>query len=134
MEGRTGALGYENRADIADLVGRYAHLADYGTVDEWVALFAEGARVARPGLELHGRDALTEYLTRRRSELAVRHQLFNVVVEGEGDEAHADCYAQVIEVGTTRVILTGRYRLRVIRAEPGWQIDEVRIEPDTGAG
>jgi hypothetical protein len=131
MERESRALGHEARSAIAELVGRYAHLADYGEVADWVTLFCEDASVARPGLKLRGREELANYLTRRRREVTVRHQLVNVVVDGCADEARAECYAQIVEVGTPpRVLLTARYRYRVVPTPEGWRIAEVSIEPD----
>ena len=125
-------LGHEARAAIALLVGRYAHLADYGEVADWVALFTEDARVARPGLLLQVKEDLADYLTRRRAQVTVRHQLFNVVADGNADEAHAECYAQIIEVASPpRILLTARYQFRVVRTHTCWRIADVRIEPDT---
>lgn len=131
MQREAPALGYEARAEVAELVGRYAHLADYGEVAEWASLFTEDGRVSRPGLALRGERELVDYLTRRRAEMTVRHQLFNVLVGGDAHEAHAVCYAQIVQVGSSPTpLLTARYRFRVRRTAGGWRIAEVRIEPD----
>lgn len=131
MAQRTSSLGHEERAAIAELVVRYAHLADYGEVSDWAALFTEDARVTRPGLALRGRGELLEYLTRRRAELTVRHQLFNVLVTEDVEEAGADCHAQIVRVGSPPTpLLTARYRFRAVQTPEGWRLAEVRIEPD----
>jgi ketosteroid isomerase-like protein len=68
---------------IRSLVARLAHLADYGDVDEYLSLYAEGAVWQRPSQQeyFQGAEQLRAIVLKRRKEL----------VQGpEVDSAHCD--------------------------------------------
>lgn len=59
-----------------------------------------------------------------------QHLLGNVVVDIDGDDAHATCYLQAQHVlGGDVFTVGGTYRDRISRTPDGWRIAERRLEP-----
>jgi len=120
-----------DRADLQDLVFRYASACDRRDEQAWRALFAPGAR-ARYGKDdwLEGREAIVSWLLQATAPATWGHHLISPYsAQTAGDEANVLAYLvshQVFESDLDTVtMMTSRYQLHCRRGAPGWQIAEL---------
>jgi 3-phenylpropionate/cinnamic acid dioxygenase small subunit len=72
-------VALRDRAEILDLISKYSHAFDDGAIDEWVALFAEGASFEIPSMNvsLRGHAELRDWaagrIAARDPEMRIRH-------------------------------------------------------------
>jgi hypothetical protein len=118
---------------IRSVVARLAHLADYGDVDEYLGLYAEGAVWQRPSQQerFQGEAELRAIVLKRRKELIQgpdvdsAHCNTTLWVELHGDgTATAHSYFIFICDGRTAptVRSTGRYEDRFIKVDGTWKL------------
>ncbi|OLT37731.1 hypothetical protein BJF79_05845 [Actinomadura sp. CNU-125] len=127
----------DDRAEISDLLSRFAFLADEGDPADAGALFApDGVWETRDGT-VQGPDEITRVLTGYREkgvagpESGTRHVITNVEVDFDGaDSARARCYWTLVgrgEDGTGRILAFGRYQDALRRLEHGWRLTRRRV-------
>ncbi|MGH7961136.1 MAG: nuclear transport factor 2 family protein [Candidatus Binatia bacterium] len=128
----------EDYLAIQQLLSKYCHVADHGSLDEIVALFHRDA-VLLPRHETEeryeGRAAVRSWYERwianvRANVRYLRHKITAPVIEVSGNEATAVCYLDMdaIPTSTNRPMLfLGRYEDRLIKAEGRWWFKERTI-------
>ena len=130
------------RAEIEQLVHRYAELVDSGDFEGVANLFAEGEILGPDGATIaSGYDAVLD-LYRRSVRLdpqsgtpGTRHLVTNLIVELSADRSTANgrCYFTVLQVvprGGLQPIISGRYRDQFRRAETTWRFRSRQMIPD----
>jgi 3-phenylpropionate/cinnamic acid dioxygenase small subunit len=120
-----------DRADLQDLVFRYASACDRRDEQAWRAIFTPDAR-AKYGKDdwLEGRDAIVGWLLQATAPTTWGHHLISPYsAEAAEDEANVLAYLishQVFESDLDAVtMMTSRYQLHCRRGSPGWQIAEL---------
>lgn len=128
----------EDYAAILQLLYRYCHLVDRGTLDQIVALFHHDA-VLLPRYEsaerYEGREAVRSWYERwiaesRATVRHLRHTMSTPVIEIAGNEATAVCYVDVdsIPISTNKPWMArGRYEDKLIKEEGRWWFRERAI-------
>src|SRR5271154_1747557 len=84
-------LGYEDRFAIQDVLHLYAHLADTRQLGRIADEVFTADAICDYGDVLHGRDQIHRFFTGFRGVLATSHNISNILIEGEGDAARAQC-------------------------------------------
>jgi ketosteroid isomerase-like protein len=128
------SLALDNRA-IRNLIARIAQLADTGGADEYTQCFMPDARWDMPGAPRRGRADIHRGSQARRDAGEIGpgtdtwHSVDTVVVDVEGDTAHARSHFQFFDQMTTtpRLRLVGLYDDRFVRTRDGWLLDHRRI-------
>ncbi len=126
------ALDINDRLAIEDLVNRYCHNADYNPPESMRDLFVPEAIWEVPAMDLRceGIDAIVAFFTQSRAGVdSFRHVISNLVVEGDGDQATAACYLQVIKVveDPKQIVSFGRYQDTLVRTALGWRLQHRMI-------
>jgi ketosteroid isomerase-like protein len=125
-----------DRAEIIALIHEYAFRLDIGDLDGVAELFADAElRSTRHDLVRRGtQEARTLYdgvIIYDDNTPRTMHQLTNVTVKVDGDEASARTYFTVLGTLADGVhpILAGEYRDRFARTERGWEFRERVFDP-----
>lgn len=133
-----GSSVVEDYLAIQQLLSKYCHVVDHGSLDEIVALFHRNA-VLLPRHEseerYEGRTAVRSWYERwianvRANVRYLRHKITTPVIEVSGNEATAVCYLDMdaIPSSTNRPMLfLGRFDDRFIKAEGRWWFKERTI-------
>lgn len=128
----------EDHLAIQQLLSKYCHVVDHGSLDEIAALFHRNA-VLLPRHETEeryeGRTAVRSWYERwianvRANVRYLRHKITTPVIEVSGNEATAVCYLDMdaIPSATNRPMLfLGRFDDRFIKAEGRWWFKERTI-------
>ena len=128
----------EDRMAIEQLLHRYCHALDRGTVDEVVELFHPDA-VLLPAYESDarhvGRDAVRDWYanydqTLRANVRHLRHKIACPLIEISGNAATSVCYldADAIPAGSDQSItLVGRYEDQLVKEAGRWWFKERKI-------
>lgn len=123
---------------IQQVLHRYCHVVDRGTVDEVAALFHPDA-VLLPAYEsdkrYEGREAIRGWYanydnTLRSGVKFLRHKIESPVIDVSGDEAVSTCYldADAITASTDKpMIVFGRYDDRFVKDGGRWYFKERKI-------
>src|SRR3954471_19603723 len=126
----------EDRAQINDLIIRYAEAVDNRNFDALAACFTDDAEATFAGVPVPGRggDAVVAFLNslggggpRPATPPRTSHLFMNVVVDLDGDEADVRSSASVYSVRgePEQVRIRGiGYRDRVARTQQGWRISK----------
>ena len=137
-------LSAEDHIAIQQLLANYNWAVDFGDVQAWAATFAPDGVFECVGLPdgapLGGRhvgtEALVAYATRHFeiNQGRARHWNWNLVIDGEGDEATMKCYLNAYSAGqgdTALFRVTGVYRDTLRRTGDGWRFTsrQVTIDP-----
>ncbi len=125
------------REQIRDTFSRYAHCADSGRFAELVELFTPDGVLAIDGRpELHGRQAIREFLSATKTNLAstlerpyIRHHVSSIIIEVHGvdDASAASYFLAITQQGPDH---WGRYRDRLARIDGRWLLRHRRVRPD----
>lgn len=120
-----------DRADLQDMVFRYATACDRRDEQAWRGIFAPDAR-AKYGRDdwLAGADDIVAWLLQATAPTTWGHHLVNpYAVDVRGDEADVLTYLvshQVFEGDLdAAAMMTSRYQLHCRRTDAGWQIAEL---------
>lgn len=132
LEGDSRAL---DDLAVRSLIARIAHLADTGSLDDYVSCFAADAHWDMPGAPRHGRGDIRSGGEQRRAAgeagpgSSSRHVVNTVAVQVIGDVAVATSYWQfyVDTSSEPRLQLIGQYDDRFVRTAEGWQLARRRI-------
>ncbi len=121
------AASVEDRLAINDLFVRYATALDNGDVDTIVGCFTEDGSLESPAVGVYsGRAGIREFSNRfaafRARGSQLRHVLSNLVVNVNGDQAHATAYLVniITRNGKSEMMPPGRYDCRLERVEGEW--------------
>ena len=138
MKGKDSMLRTDDIIGIQQLLFRYCHVVDRGTVEEIAALFHPGA-VLLPVYEsdkrYEGRASIQGWYERYDQQLRkrvrfLRHKIESPVIDVTGDDATSVCYldADAITISTDKpVVVLGRYDDRLVRHESSWYFMERKI-------
>ena len=140
----------DDRLQIYELMDRYGVVHDFGTPEEYAALFTPDAEIAVGAgtASIKGRDALVAMAARDhqrfgggttadgKAALVMRHVVSNRMVELTGkDAARGSCYVTTLiktpDNGLS-VLSIGRYQDEYIRRGGVWRIAKRRILLDIG--
>ncbi len=117
----------EDRLAISDLFTRYACALDAGDAETVIACFTRDATLVSPAVgELSGHAAITAFAHRfarfQASGSQLRHVLSNLMVQVDGDRAHATCYLTVFltKAGTSRLMAPGQYDCDLVKQGGAW--------------
>ena len=133
VTGARGAVDVADRAELIDLVSRYAAAVDRRDIEQVVACFTDDAHVEFDGGAevVDGRPALEAFFEAafRRPRMgttgASTHLMSNVLVDVDGDLAHAETQAVAYLASDSRqtVIVRGlRYSDDCVRGDDGWRV------------
>jgi hypothetical protein len=138
-EGRSSAEpSVEDWMAIQQLLHRYCHALDRGSVEEVVELFHRDA-VFLPAYESDarhvGRDAVRDWYanydrTLRANVRFLRHKISCPAIEVSGNEATSVCYldADAIPAGSDQsIVLVGRYEDKLVKDAGRWWFKERKI-------
>jgi hypothetical protein len=123
---------------IEQLLHRYCHALDRGSIDEVVELFHPDA-VLLPAYQsdarLVGREAVRDWYasydrTLRANVRHLRHKISCPLIEVSGNSATSVCYldADAVPTGSEEpIVLVGRYEDELVREEGRWWFKERKI-------
>ncbi len=138
MKDEESTLHTDDIIGIQQLLFRYCHVVDRGTVEEIAALFHPAA-VLLPEYEsdkrYQGRDSIQGWYERYDQQLRkrvrfLRHKIESPVINVTGDDATSVCYldADAITISTDKpVVVFGRYDDRLVRQGDSWYFLERKI-------
>lgn len=150
-------LSADDRSEIMQLAGRYAHAIDMSTsplvpddkaddaAGRWAECFTvDGAFQSDLQGRFAGREALLRFARVARGGTKAagsipRHWTNHWVIEGDGDRATATSYLMIVDAATGATVGSGLYRDRLERTRDGWRFAEriwdieTRFEPETAA-
>ncbi len=129
-----------DRAEIHDLLMRYARVVDRREADKMSAVFArDGELIGADGRRSRGIDEIVRSIARVDRYHTTFHLVGNVHIETQGDTATAEVYATAYHFynvdGDEREHVTGiRYVDGVVRTDAGWRIKRRRLVQDWERG
>ncbi|HVW46314.1 MAG TPA: nuclear transport factor 2 family protein [Solirubrobacterales bacterium] len=136
MEG-TGEISLADRAQIAELLARYARTLDGGDKEGFVALFAAGGSWISPIMgSFEGREEIAAWFdTYLRDHADLRggqHRMSNVIIDAGGAD-RAEVWSNWILVSASgapapRVQVMGNYLDRLVKVEGSWLFERREIE------
>jgi 3-phenylpropionate/cinnamic acid dioxygenase small subunit len=127
-------ISVEDRIAIIDILYLYAHLADARQLDRIAEEVFTSDAVCDYGLLLQGRDAIHAFLTGFHGVTATSHCISNVIIQGRGDRARAQCHciawhlfdrpvdASRPDGPRAEATMYGGYEDEFIRTQSGWRI------------
>jgi uncharacterized protein (TIGR02246 family) len=127
----------EDRLGISDLFTRYTCALDNGDVDTIVGCFTEDGALLSPVVGVHrGRAAIRSFAERfarfRANGAQFRHVISNLVMQVDGDSAHATCYLTVFLTrdGQSRLLAPGYYDCELRRSDGVWRFQNRIVRHD----
>ena len=136
-------LAPSDHEEIRQLLARYNLSIDLGDTDGWAACFTSDGVFECSGLpegsplggRHEGHDALKAYAVTHHSinKGRARHWNWNLLLDGDGDEATLTCYLNVYSAGQgerARLRATGIYRDTLRRVEGEWRFATRHITVD----
>jgi hypothetical protein len=106
-------LSIDDIIAIHHLYANYSHSFDFGTPDEFAAIFTEDGELETSAGVSRGHKQLAKGVSWAREHLpGIRHGTMNVIVDGEGDEAQGSSYLLVYQAvdGAITLLQSGRYQ------------------------
>jgi ketosteroid isomerase-like protein len=137
--GDPGTVRARDAADelaVRRVLAACCHRLDDGDFEGLGALYAEDGTFDYAGQGATGRDAVAQWFAERNPpERRGKHLTVNVVVDVDGDRAHAtsDYLFVRMEDGGVRAALTGRYEDDLVRADVRWLLARRVVVPFTTA-
>ena len=127
----------EDRLGINDLFVRYTCALDAGDVHTVIDCFTEDGTLVSPAVGEHtGRAAITAFAHRfarfQAGGSQLRHVISNLMMDVDGDRAHATCYLTVFLTrdGTSRLLAPGRYDCDLCKVGGRWRFQRRVVEHD----
>jgi uncharacterized protein (TIGR02246 family) len=127
----------EDRLAIGDLFTRYTCALDAGDVDTLVDCFTENGALVSPAVGAHaGRPAIRAFAERfarfRASGSQLRHVISNLMMQVNGDHAHATCYLTVFLTrdGKSRLLAPGYYDCELRKTDGVWRFQNRIVRHD----
>ena len=131
------ASSIEDRLAINDLFVRYTGAIDTGDIDTLVDCFTEDGSLQSPAVgEYAGRVAIRAFALRfaafRRNGSQLRHVISNLVMQVDGDRAHASCYLLVFltKDGASRLLAPGQYECELRKVDGTWRFQKRVVKHD----
>ena len=130
------ALSAADIIEIQNLYSDYNFAIDFGDAEAWAACFTpDGSLHSGFGEPTTGTDALVEFGAGTHAMLpGARHQVANLAIRGDGDEATGRCYLQMYNTAggaaETALVISGVYEDRLVRHEGAWRFAERVMSPD----
>ena len=123
---------------INNVFVRYATALDRGDVEAVVDCFTEDASLESPVLGAYAGHAGVRDFAARTARLSrehgaqFRHVVSNLVVDVDGDRAHATCYLLdfLTRDGRTELLSPGEYDCRLRRNEGRWRFERRVVKMD----
>ena len=122
------APSIEDRFGISDLFTRYTCALDAGDVETLVDCFTEDGALVSPAVGAHkGRTAIRAFAERfarfQQNGSQLRHVISNLMMQVDGDRAHATCYLTVILTrdGKSRLLAPGQYDCELRKSDGVWR-------------
>jgi len=122
-------LSTEDRLDIHELYGKYCQTRDSGDVAGWLDCFSDNAVFATPMGTFTGLAEIREYAEKPVD--SNRHWVGNIVISEEAENVKGSCYLQLVQPGTGKILITGKYRDDLIKTSKGWCFSHREIEIDS---
>jgi hypothetical protein len=117
---------------IAEVLSRYCHAVD--RIDPEL-----GSKIWHPDATAHyegifegtGQDLMAFVFEAHRLTDATSHQLANILIDLDGDQATAESYVHAcIRSGGSDIVVRGRYSDALSRRDGEWRIDDRRYRHD----
>ena len=131
------AASIEDHLAISDLFVRYTCAIDAGDVETLVACFTEDGALENPAVGVYaGREAIRAFAQRfarfRQGGSQLRHVISNLVVQVQGDRAHATCYLTVFLTrdGSSRLLAPGQYDCELRKTDGAWRFQKRIVRHD----
>ncbi len=131
------AASIEDRLAISNLFVRYTCAIDAGDVETLVACFTEDGALESPAVGVYaGREAIRAFAQRfarfRQGGSQLRHVISNLVVQVQGDRAHATCYLTVFLTrdGSSRLLAPGQYDCELRKTDGAWRFQKRIVRHD----
>lgn len=131
-------LSAEDRAEIGELLAKFAHCSDYGDWDALASCFTDDVVTSIGGVPRYAGVAAQVEHARRSAEWTAgqnRHLVLNLWIEPTGPaSARARYYllnfVSGTSVGDPKLVVSGRMTDHVVRTAAGWRIQRRELEPD----
>ena len=130
-----------DRADISDLLARYAFGLDTRQWDAWGELFTDDVIGEYPAVTYTGRAALVAGISRVGRWAATHHMITNhqIAFDGDGDTARAIGYLHATHVSDAlrsdaHYDMGGWYLLDLVRGDNGWRVTHLRLVKSWSSG
>lgn len=127
----------EDRLAISDLFTRYTCALDAGDVETLVDCFTVDATLVSPTVGRHaGHAAIRAFAERfarfRAGGSQLRHVISNLMMQVDGDRAHATCYLTVFLTrdGKSRLLAPGAYDCDLRKADGVWRFQNRVVHHD----
>ena len=127
----------EDRLGVSDLFTRYTCALDAGQVDTIVDCFTEDGVLVSPAVRAHrGRPALRAFAERfarfQANGSQLRHVISNLMMQVDGDRAHATCYLTVFLTrdGKSRLLAPGQYDCELRKTDGVWRFQSRVVTHD----
>jgi hypothetical protein len=136
-------LSADDYIQIYQLYARAAWAMDFGDEDGYADCFTEDGLMESTAHSSRGRQALKDLISevagvnrgvfppdgwdQPKDWIGYRHEMTNIVVEGDGDTATSKCYVGNINKGPTpSQIRTAYYYDQLVKVDGQWKIKERR--------
>jgi hypothetical protein len=128
-----------DRQAVTDLVTRLGLWLDEKRFFDTESLFTEDVTVATPGGEAQGVGPVAAQARRNHEYERIQHVITNVLVELDGDRAHAraNLIATLVPRASepaAHATLGERYRFEAARTRDGWRLARIEVEPVWSSG
>ena len=127
----------EDRLAINDLFIRYVCALDAGQVETLVDCFAPDAELVSPAVgSFAGHATIRAFAERfarfRQNGSQLRHVLSNLIVQVDGDRAHATCYLTVFLTrdGKSSLMAPGEYDCKLRKIAGDWKFQKRVVRHD----
>ncbi len=130
----------EDKADIAELIARFAHYSDFGDWDALAKLYVLEVETEMEGIPLRfrGIDEQIEHakVSDQQTQGKNRHYNFNLFISEEDGSVQAHYMFMNVNAGGTpmsgQIVVSGRMRDTVVKTVDGWKIAArfVRFDQD----
>ena len=131
-----------DREAIGDLLHRFGVVLDEQRFGDLRSVFATNASIATPGGRAEGIDAIVAQASRNHTpELRTQHLLTDLVVDVDGDRAHARAnYLGVFATGDGALApaphfqIGSVYNYELVRTSDGWRVHSMEMRPTWAIG
>jgi len=127
-------LSTADRLQIQEVLARYSHCVDRGRWDALIELFTEDCRLDLSQLMglYEGRAGVRKFAdTLAPLGVFMRHLVTNVVIEGDGERAHVECYVTAVTGSPqTPNRMTGFYDDELVKQNGRWLLHRRRLAAD----
>lgn len=127
----------EDRLGIGDLFTRYTYALDAGEIDTIVDCFTEDGALVSPAVGTHrGRAAIRisaeQFALYQAGGSQLRHVISNLMMQVDGDRAHATCYLTVFLTrdGKSRLLAPGLYDCELHKTDGMWRFQNCVVKHD----